>query len=58
MIAKSLVSSLLTHGCSRMLMKPSMMICPVSVPVIVEAWPDAISATPKRMGASVVPKIG
>ena len=47
-----------TIGRSRSCTNPSMTIWPASVPVIVEAWPAAISATAKAMGATVLPRIG
>ena len=46
------------HSGMRSLMKPSITIWPVSVPVIVEFWPEASSATAKsvdRTGLATVP---
>lgn len=45
-------------GRKRRLMKPSMTICPASVPVSVEFCPEASSATAKRMLATPTPIIG
>ena len=41
-----------------MFKKPSITICPAKVPVKVEFWPDAKSATAKTILAKLVPKIG
>ena len=41
-----------------MLRKPSITICPASVPVIVEFWPEASSATANSVLASVAPSSG
>ena len=44
-----------SHGRSRMLMNPSMTICPASVPVSVEFCPEASSARANKMLAPVTP---
>ena len=45
MIAMSRVISRRSHGRRRMLRKPSITICPASVPVSVAFWPEQSSAT-------------
>mmetsp|Transcript_60943 Transcript_60943/g.145146 ORF Transcript_60943/g.145146 Transcript_60943/m.145146 type:complete len:215 (+) Transcript_60943:193-837(+) len=37
-------------------MNPSHMTCPASVPVTVDCWPEARSATPKRTEAALLPR--
>ena len=57
-IAMPRVISRRSHGRSRMLRKPSITICPASVPVSVEFCPEKSSATAKSVLASVVPSSG
>ena len=44
-----------SHGRKRMLMNPSITICPASVPVSVEFCPEASSASAKIILAPVTP---
>ena len=52
------VSNRLAQGFRRRCRKPSITICPASVPVTVEFRPLASRATPKRPAASALPSIG
>ena len=58
MMAISRVIRRRSHGRSRMLMKPSITICPASVPVRVEFWPEQSSATANSVLAIAVPSSG
>ena len=58
MIAMSRVMSRRSHGRSRRLMKPSITICPASVPVSVAFCPEQSSATANSTLAIVVPRSG
>ena len=49
------VISRLSQGRSRMCVKPSIVICPASVPVIVELRPAAIIAIANAVGSSFDP---
>ena len=55
MIASDRVISRRSHGRMRKCRKPSIVICPASVPVIVELWPAQISAMANAVGASLEP---
>ena len=56
MMAISRVMSRRSQAGSRMLRNPSITIWPASVPVMVEFWPEASSATANRVLANVVPE--
>ena len=56
MIAMSRVMSRRSQAGSRMSRNPSITIWPASVPVMVEFWPEASSATANSVLASVVPE--
>ena len=45
-----------SHGRMRKRKKPSIVICPASVPVTVELWPEAIRATANAIGAIAEPR--
>ncbi len=47
-----------SHGEILRLTKPSITICPVNVPVIVEFCPDASKATANRVLAIPTPNVG
>ncbi len=58
-MAMSRVMSRRSQGRSRMSRKPSITICPASVPVMVELWPAASRATANSdAGATVAPRSG
>ena len=57
-IAISRVIRRRSHGRRRILRKPSITICPASVPVSVEFWPEASSASAKSVLATGTPSIG
>ena len=57
-MAMSRVMSRRSQGGRRMLRKPSITICPASVPVSVEFCPEASSATANSVLASAVPSSG
>ena len=46
------------QGCMRRLIKPSIIICPAKVPVMVELCPAAIKAMANNMGAHCEPSKG
>ena len=52
------VMSRRSHGRIRMLRNPSITICPASVPVSVEFWPDASSASANTVLAPPTPSSG
>ena len=52
------VMSRRSHGRNRRFRKPSITICPASVPVSVEFWPDASSATANNTLATPTPSVG
>ena len=58
MIAMTRVINRRSHGRSRMFRNPSITICPASVPVSVEFWPEASSATAKSVLATLTPSSG
>ncbi len=58
MIAMERVSNLRSQGLIRIWRKPSMTTCPASVPMMVEFWPLASRATPKRILAAWLPSAG
>jgi len=58
MIASPRLMSRRSQGWMRMRRKPSMTICPASVPVMVLAWPEHSSATANTIEASEVPSSG
>ena len=57
-IASSRVTSRRTQGASRTCRNPSITICPASVAVTVEFWPEASSATANRVLAAAAPSVG
>lgn len=57
-IANKRVIKRLIHGLSLMFRKPSMIIWPARVAVIVEFWPDASRAMAKNVLARPTPKRG
>jgi hypothetical protein len=57
-MASARVRSRRMMGRRRMRTNPSITTCPASVPVMVEDWPAAISATAKATGAIFAPSSG
>ena len=57
-IARPRLMRRLSHGRMRMRRKPSITICPASVPVMVLDWPEHRSATANTVDASPVPRSG
>ena len=54
----SRVISRRSQGRRRILRKPSITICPASVPVSVEFWPEASKARAKSVLATGTPSMG